>query len=85
MNLPTKEQIEQALTQVIDPELGQDIVSLGMVREIRITGGEVAILLALTIKGCPLRNYLQEQTQKAAAFIEAAPAVMQSTHTPASI
>jgi Mrp family chromosome partitioning ATPase len=67
--MPTVEQIQQALTQVIDPELGRNIVELGMARDIQITGGDVHITLALTIMGCPLRHYLQEQTQMAAASV----------------
>ena len=67
--MPTVEQVRQALTQVIDPELGRDIVELGMVRDIRVEGGDVNITLALTIIGCPLRNYLQEATRTAAAAL----------------
>jgi Mrp family chromosome partitioning ATPase len=63
--MPTKEQIQQALTQVIDPELGGNIVELGMVRDIQIAASQVTITLALTVMGCPLRNYLQEQTKTA--------------------
>ncbi|MGD8749916.1 MAG: Mrp/NBP35 family ATP-binding protein [Anaerolineales bacterium] len=61
--MPTIEQIQQALTQVIDPELGKDIVELGMVRDIQLDEDEVTITLALTTKGCPLKQQLKEQTQ----------------------
>jgi Mrp family chromosome partitioning ATPase len=67
--MPTVEQVQHALTQVIDPELGRNILELGMVRDIQIADGDVHIMLALTIMGCPLRNYLQEQTQMAAAAV----------------
>jgi ATP-binding protein involved in chromosome partitioning len=67
--MPTVEQVQHALTQVIDPELGRNIVELGMVRDIQVTAGDIHITLALTIMGCPLRNYLQEQTQTAAAAV----------------
>ena len=67
--MPTNEQIQQALTQVIDPELSRNVVELGMVRDICIEGADVHITLALTIVGCPLRNYLREQTQNAAASV----------------
>lgn len=67
--MPTVEQIQHALTQVIDPELGRNILELGMVRDIQIADGDINITLALTIMGCPLRNYLQEQTQMAAAAV----------------
>jgi Mrp family chromosome partitioning ATPase len=67
--MPTKEQIENALSQVIDPELGGNIVELGMVREIRIEDGKVNILLALTMLGCPLREQIKQQTQSAATAV----------------
>jgi Mrp family chromosome partitioning ATPase len=70
--MPSKKQVQHALTQVIDPELGQSIVELGMVRQIQIKGGEVHITLALTTMGCPLRNYLQDQTRSA---VESVPGV----------
>jgi Mrp family chromosome partitioning ATPase len=70
--MPTKEQIQKMLTQVIDPELGKNIVEAGIVRDIQIDAGQVEITLALTMKGCPLKNQLQEQTQAAA---EAVPGV----------
>lgn len=67
--MPSIEQVQQALTQVIDPELGRNIVELGMARDIQIEGGDVTITLALTVMGCPLRNYLQEATRAAAASV----------------
>lgn len=67
--MPFIEQIRQALTQVIDPELERNIVELGMLREIQVNGGDVTITLALTIMGCPFRNQLKDQTQKAAAAV----------------
>ena len=67
--MPTIEAIKTALTKVIDPELGKDIVDLGMVRDVVIEDGEVTITLALTMKGCPLKGQLTEQTQKAAAEV----------------
>lgn len=67
--MATVEQIRQALTQVDDPELGRNIVELGMARDIQIEGGDVNITLALTVMGCPLRNYLEQATQAAAAAV----------------
>lgn len=67
--MPTVEHILQALTQVIDPELNGNIVELGMVRDVQIDDGVVSVTLALTIMGCPLRNYLKDQTQKAALVV----------------
>ncbi len=65
----SSEELEQALMQVMDPELGHNIVELGMVRDIQIEGGDVSITLALTIMACPMRNQLQAQTRAAAAAV----------------
>ncbi len=70
--MPTKKQIQKMLTQVIDPELGKNILEAGMVRDIEIEDGQVNITLALTMKGCPLKDQLQEQTK---AAVEAVPGV----------
>ncbi|WP_200834450.1 Mrp/NBP35 family ATP-binding protein [Amycolatopsis alkalitolerans] len=53
----TRESILDALRGVDDPELHRSVVDLGMVREIKIDGTEVTVHLALTIAGCPLREY----------------------------
>jgi Mrp family chromosome partitioning ATPase len=67
--MPTPEELEQALTQVMDPELGRNIVDCGMIRDIKIDGGDVHFKLALTVMACPLRNQLQEQARAAAASV----------------
>lgn len=53
------EDIEGALRGVIDPELGVDIVELGMVDGIVIDGGSVTIRIALTIAACPMRDQIE--------------------------
>jgi len=56
---PTEDEVRDALRNVRDPELGADIVELGMVTRIRVDGPEVAVEVALTIAGCPLRSQIQ--------------------------
>ena len=59
--MPTAEQIQDALSRVIDPELRKDIVSLGMVRSIdQPEPGRVDVVVSLTTPGCPIRNHFQE-------------------------
>jgi ATP-binding protein involved in chromosome partitioning len=53
---PTRDQIIDALRPVEDPELRRSIVDLGMVRGVTIDNGVVAVQVALTVAGCPLRN-----------------------------
>jgi ATP-binding protein involved in chromosome partitioning len=61
VGMPTAEQIQEALSRVIDPELRKDIVSLGMVRSIeQPEPGRVDVVVSLTTPGCPIRNHFQQ-------------------------
>jgi len=53
--------IEAALTRVIDPELGANIVDLGMVKDVRIDDAAVMVKVALTIAACPLRDQIENE------------------------
>ncbi len=57
--LPSVHEVRESLRGVIDPELGDNIVDLGMVRNVTIDGTRINVDLALTIAGCPLRNQLK--------------------------
>ena len=50
------DQIREALRRVMDPELGKDLVTLGMIKNIDITGGGVRLGVELTTPGCPLKD-----------------------------
>jgi ATP-binding protein involved in chromosome partitioning len=50
---------------VIDPELGRPVTELDMVRDVRIEGGDVAVTIALTVAGCPLRSSFENQVREA--------------------
>ncbi len=62
---PVREEIIAALGKVIDPELKKPVTELDMVRDVRIDGGRVAVTIALTVPGCPLRASFEEQVQRA--------------------
>lgn len=64
----TKQNVLKALESVNDPELGRNLVELGMIRAIAIDGAQIQATIALTIPNCPLRNQI---AQEAAAAIEA--------------
>jgi ATP-binding protein involved in chromosome partitioning len=64
--MPTQDQIREALRAVIDPELRQDIVTLGMVRSIDAhANGVVDVTVSLTTPGCPIRNTFQTNVTSA--------------------
>jgi ATP-binding protein involved in chromosome partitioning len=74
--VPTKEQITEKLTQVIDPELRRSIVELGMVRSIEIRDdGRVEVVVSLTTPGCPIRSHFQQAVVKNVAELEGVNAV----------
>ena len=59
--MPSREQIQDALRKVIDPELRKDIVSLGMVRSIeQPEEGRVDVIVSLTTAGCPIRAHFEK-------------------------
>lgn len=54
----TREQVNTALMQVIDPEVGINIVDLGLVYDISVTGNRIMVALTLTTPACPMGNQL---------------------------
>jgi ATP-binding protein involved in chromosome partitioning len=68
---PTAEQVTEALRAVIDPELRQSIVDLGMVRSIEFKdGGRVEVIVSLTTAGCPIRNHFEQAVAKQVGALE---------------
>ena len=75
---PSDDAVRAALRNVMDPELGADIVDLGMVTSVRVDGGHVEVGVALTIAGCPLRAQIQRDVD---AQVGALPGVERVTVT----
>src|SRR5436305_6546898 len=61
---PRREDVLRALERVIDPELGRPVTELDMVRDVRVEGGDVAVTIALTVAGCPLRSSFENQVRE---------------------
>ncbi|MGH9226832.1 MAG: Mrp/NBP35 family ATP-binding protein [Acidimicrobiales bacterium] len=62
--MPTEAEVIGTLRGVIDPELGSDIVDLGMVQGVEIgEDGAVRVKVALTIAGCPLRTQIRQDVE----------------------
>ncbi len=61
----TPDQVKEALSHVMDPELGRSIMDLNMLRDLRIKDSRVQFTLALTIPECPLRDQIAEDARQA--------------------
>jgi ATP-binding protein involved in chromosome partitioning len=69
--MPTKQEIQEALKVVIDPELRRSIVELDMVRSIEIGGnGVVDVTVSLTTPGCPIKGHFQTAVAEAVTALE---------------
>lgn len=73
---PSPDLIVDALRPVQDPELHRSIVDLGMVRDVTVgAAGDVRVLIALTVAGCPLRNEIDSRVRGAITPLDGAGAV----------
>lgn len=68
--MATKEEILDSLRSVKDPDLGQDIVSLGMVKEVDLQRKKVFIRVELTTPACPLKEKIKGEVRQAASSVE---------------
>jgi metal-sulfur cluster biosynthetic enzyme len=62
--VPTKEDVFEALRAVEDPELGMDIVELGLLYDVEIEGPRVKVIHTLTSMGCPVGPMIQENVDQ---------------------
>ncbi len=66
----TEKEVLAALSQVQDPELRRDLVSLGMIKDIKINGSAVAFTVELTTPACPLRTQIQKDAEEAVLALD---------------
>jgi metal-sulfur cluster biosynthetic enzyme len=64
--MPTKDEVFEALKQVEDPELGMDIVELGLLYDVEVDGPRVKVIHSLTSMGCPAGPMIQEDIVRTA-------------------
>ena len=63
---PSLDDLEEAMRDVVDPELGINVVDLGLVYDIRVDDNRVALVdMTLTSAACPLTDVIEDQTRSA--------------------
>jgi metal-sulfur cluster biosynthetic enzyme len=62
--MPSVEEVEDALSNVIDPELGLDFVELGLIYGVDIDGPDVHVTFTLTTPACPIGPQVSEQIEE---------------------
>ncbi len=71
----SEEQVRDALRNVFDPELGINIVDLGLVYSVRVEDGVVHIEYTLTTMGCPIGPLIEQQMEQLLATVPGVQAV----------
>jgi ATP-binding protein involved in chromosome partitioning len=65
MPVPSEQQVLTALAQIVDPDLGRDVVSLGMIKDLNISdAGTVGFTFELTTPACPVRDRFRGQAEE---------------------
>lgn len=66
----TKEQVMEALKEVIDPEIGISLVEMDLIKDVLIEGDKVKVKMTLTIPGCPLANMIVDSVKRKVESLE---------------
>jgi len=67
--MPTREEVFEALHQVEDPELGMDIVELGLFYDAELDGPNVKVTYTLTSMGCPAGPMIEEDIDRVVRLV----------------
>jgi metal-sulfur cluster biosynthetic enzyme len=81
--MPTVDDVQDALTNVIDPELGLDFVELGLIYDVEVEDSAVFVTFTLTSPGCPIGPQVSEQIEEFVSELDGVTAVYpKMTFTP---
>jgi len=82
--LPTSEQVRNTLRSVVDPEVGVNIVDLGLVYQVEVTPEAVKVLLTMTSPACPLSDLVIADAESAVRAVvpEAVPVSIELVWSP---
>lgn len=70
LNPNIRQKLVSKLREVIDPELGVNIIDLGLVYDISLKNGKTVVEYTATTPGCPMRRYLQQKVEEALSEVE---------------
>src|SRR5579859_4098265 len=62
---PTANDVLGALATIKDPDLGRDVVSLGMIKDLKVDGGRISFTFELTTPACPVRDRFEGEARDA--------------------
>ena len=70
MNQITQEKILEKLSNIIDPDLNKDIVALGFIKDLTVSGADVSFRIVLTTPACPVKEAFEREAKRLVGEIE---------------
>jgi ATP-binding protein involved in chromosome partitioning len=70
MSNPTPQAVLEALRQIIDPDLGKDVVSLGFIKDLEVKDGRVSFAMELTTPACPVKDQMEQEARERVGSID---------------
>ncbi|MBK7393743.1 MAG: Mrp/NBP35 family ATP-binding protein [Chloracidobacterium sp.] len=70
MSQISAELVLESLKQIIDPDLKKDIVTLGFIHNLEVTGGDVSFTIMLTTPACPVKEQMESDAQRIVSALE---------------
>lgn len=70
MSNPTSETVLEALSHIIDPDLGKDVVSLGFIKDLEVKDGKVSFAMELTTPACPVKEEMEKEARDRVGSME---------------